>query len=42
VTTLNATERVAEALAAGANDFLMKPVTKDMLADKLQILGVID
>jgi two-component system chemotaxis response regulator CheY len=42
ITTLNSTERVAEALAAGANDFLMKPVTKDMLADKLQILGVID
>jgi len=40
VTTLNSTERVAEALAAGADDFLMKPVTKELLADKLLILGV--
>ena len=42
ITTLNSTERVAEALEAGASDYLMKPVTKEMLADKLQILGVID
>jgi two-component system chemotaxis response regulator CheY len=42
VTTLNSMDRVAEALEAGANDFLMKPVTKEMLADKLQILGVVD
>lgn len=42
VTTFNSTERVAEALQTGANDFLMKPATKEMLADKLQILGVID
>ena len=42
VTTLNTAERVAEALAAGANDFLMKPVSKEMLLEKLQILGVID
>lgn len=42
VTTLNSTERVAEALETGANDFLMKPVTKEMLADKLQILGLTD
>lgn len=42
VTTLNSTERVAEALAAGADDFLMKPVTKELLADKLLILGVTD
>ena len=42
VTTLNTSERVAEALEAGANDFLMKPVSKEMLLEKLQILGVID
>jgi len=42
VTTLNSTERVAEALEAGANDFLMKPITKEMLLEKLQILGVVD
>ncbi len=42
VTTLNSTERVAEALKAGANEFLMKPVSREMLLAKLQILGVID
>jgi len=42
ITTLNSMERVAEALEAGANDFLMKPVTKEMLLEKLQILGVAD
>jgi two-component system chemotaxis response regulator CheY len=42
VTTLNSTERIAEALEAGADDFLMKPVTKEMLQGKLQILGVVD
>ena len=42
ITTLNSMERVAEAIEAGANDFLMKPVTKEMLAEKLQILGVVD
>ena len=33
---------VAEALAAGADDFLMKPITLEMVREKLQILGVID
>jgi len=42
VTTLNSQERVAEALDAGASDFLMKPVTKEMLQEKLQILGLVD
>jgi len=42
ITTLNSMERVSEALEAGANDFLMKPVTKEMLMEKMQILGVVD
>ena len=41
VTTLNTVERVAEALEAGADDFLMKPVTRELLEEKLQILGVV-
>jgi two-component system chemotaxis response regulator CheY len=41
VTTLNSMDRVALALDAGANDFLMKPVTKELLEEKLQILGVV-
>lgn len=40
VTTNNTMEKIAEALAAGANDFLMKPVTKESLTEKLQILGL--
>ena len=42
ITALNSPERVAEALEAGANDFLMKPVNEELLVDKLQILGVVD
>ena len=42
VTTLNSMDNVTRALEAGANDFLMKPLTKEMLEDKLQILGLMD
>lgn len=42
VTTANSLEKITEALTAGANDFLMKPVTKDALTEKLQILGLVD
>ncbi len=42
VTTQNAYDRVEQALKAGADDFLMKPVTQEMLAEKLQILGLKD
>jgi two-component system chemotaxis response regulator CheY len=42
VTTQNAHDRVAAALKAGADDFLMKPVTQEMLIEKLQILGLAD
>lgn len=31
--------RVMEALRVGADEYLMKPVTRDALAEKLQILG---
>ena len=41
VTTQNSLERVATALEAGADDFLMKPVTKESLEEKLQILGLV-
>jgi len=42
VTTANSLEKITEALTAGANDFLMKPVTKDALLEKLQILGCVE
>jgi len=41
VTIQNSAEHVTAALAAGADDFLMKPVTKELLAEKLQILGMV-
>jgi two-component system chemotaxis response regulator CheY len=41
VTTQNTMERVTAAIEAGADDFLMKPVTKESLEEKLQILGVV-
>jgi two-component system chemotaxis response regulator CheY len=40
VTTLNDMERVAEGLQAGADEFLMKPVSLESLTEKLQILGL--
>jgi len=42
VTTQNSMERVAAALEAGATDFLMKPVSKESLEDKLRVLGVVE
>lgn len=41
VTARNSQDQVQRALAAGADDFLMKPVTREMLEEKLQILGVL-
>lgn len=42
VTTQNSMDRVTMALEAGADDFLMKPVTREMLVEKLQILGLVN
>ncbi len=42
VTSHNTLEDMGEVLMAGAADFLMKPMTEEMIRDKLQILGVID
>lgn len=41
VTTLNSMDKVTAAIEAGANEFLMKPVTRESLAEKLQILGLL-
>lgn len=40
VTTESDLDRVGEALDAGANEYLMKPFTKDALLAKLALLGV--
>jgi len=40
VTTANALESIARALDAGADEYLMKPFTKDSLRDKLRLMGL--
>lgn len=40
VTTETEPARVAEALAAGADEYLMKPFTKEALVEKLALLGI--
>lgn len=42
VTSHNSMEEVGEALGEGANDFLMKPMTGEMVIDKLRFLGVVE
>lgn len=40
VTTETEQDNVAKALAAGANDYIMKPFTKDAMKDKLARMGL--
>jgi CheY-like chemotaxis protein len=40
ITTENDLGRVQSALEAGADEFLMKPFTKDVLSDKLALFGI--
>jgi two-component system, chemotaxis family, chemotaxis protein CheY len=40
ITTENELSRVAEALEAGADEYLMKPFTREALLDKLDLLGI--
>lgn len=40
VSTETSMEHVGRALAAGANEYLMKPFTKDLLVEKLALLGI--
>jgi two-component system chemotaxis response regulator CheY len=39
VTTESGTEQVARAIEAGADEYLMKPFTKESLRDKLALIG---
>jgi two-component system chemotaxis response regulator CheY len=41
VTTETESEQVARALNAGANEYVMKPFTKDVLLAKLSLLDVL-
>ena len=40
VTTETEFEKVTQALQAGANEYIMKPFDREMLLDKLVILGI--
>lgn len=42
VTTETEIEQVQRALSAGANEYVMKPFTKEVLLDKLTMLGLSD
>lgn len=41
VTAQSSIDRVAEALGAGADDYLMKPLDEEMFVDKLRLLGLV-
>jgi two-component system chemotaxis response regulator CheY len=42
ITTETATEQVMKALEAGANEYIMKPFTKEIIEDKLRLLGILN
>ena len=42
VTTETEMHQVSIALEAGANEYVMKPFTKEIIADKLRVMGVIE
>jgi two-component system, chemotaxis family, chemotaxis protein CheY len=41
VTTETQVDQMVAALEAGANEYVMKPFTKDIIEDKLRLLGVL-
>jgi two-component system chemotaxis response regulator CheY len=41
VTTETEVEQMIKALSAGADEYVMKPFTQEILADKLRILGLL-
>ena len=41
VTTETEVDHIASALEAGANEYVMKPFTKDILREKLQLVGIL-
>lgn len=41
VTTNNQMEKIVHAMTKGANEYIMKPFTKDILQEKLALLGLI-
>lgn len=41
VTTENESAQVIKALTAGANEYIMKPFTDEMIAEKIEMLGLL-
>lgn len=41
ITTEVEISRITDALTAGANEYIMKPFTKDILIDKLNMIGLL-
>jgi two-component system chemotaxis response regulator CheY len=41
VTTETEVDHIVSALEAGANEYVMKPFTKDILKDKLELVGIL-
>ena len=42
VTTETSVDQMSKALDAGANEYVMKPFTKEIIEDKLRILGILN
>ena len=42
VTTETEVDQMVKALEAGANEYVMKPFTEEIIADKLRLLGVLE
>ena len=42
VTSMTEADQMVKALAAGADEYIMKPFTKDVLHDKLRLLGIVE
>ena len=40
VTTETAINKIEDALEAGANEYIMKPFTKEMIVEKLALMGI--
>jgi two-component system chemotaxis response regulator CheY len=40
VTTESALSQMTRAIEAGATEYLMKPFTKEMIAEKLDLMGI--
>lgn len=42
VTSVTEADEMVKALSAGADEYVMKPFTKEVLHDKMRLLGIVD